>query len=78
MEITLEQIIKTIGEIAYIPDLDGDTELIESGLIDSFDMISLISEITYTYGVEVPVVEIDPINFATARDILETLMRLKR
>ncbi len=41
-------------------DLDGSTQLLELGLIDSFSIMGLMSFIETEYGVEIPLESITP------------------
>jgi acyl carrier protein len=47
----------------------------ERGLLDSLELISLISHVEDVYGVTVPPGEYVPENFATARNIAEMIKR---
>ncbi len=77
MDISINELIKIISDVAFAPDLDEDTELIKSGIIDSFDMISLISELAYRYNINIKVADIDPENFSSPKDILATIKRVE-
>ena len=43
--------------------------MIEEGLIDSFDMISIIANINMEFGIDFSVAEITPENFATVETL---------
>lgn len=68
----LEKIIEIIKEVSPIgaEDIDGDTELLDSGIIDSFDTVSLILELNEEFEIEIGVEEILPENFETPEKIL--------
>ena len=61
------------------PDLDfADQEkLIDDGVLDSFDLISLISEINSEFGVSINVTHMTPDNFNSVKSILMLIERLK-
>ncbi|KXO14758.1 phosphopantetheine-binding protein [Peptoniphilus sp. GNH] len=68
----LEKIIQIIKEVSPMGDenIEADTELIESGIIDSFDTVSLIMELNDEFEIEIGVEEILPENFETPEKIL--------
>ena len=58
------------------PEFDFTTsqDFISDGMLDSFDMVTLVSTLDKTYGISIPGVEIVPENFQNLRT-LETLLR---
>jgi acyl carrier protein len=70
-----EQIIKILTELR--PEFDFNKEgidFIEEGMLDSFDMVSLVSELDSTFGISIDGVDILPENFATV-DAIEQLLK---
>ena len=64
----LEEILKSI-----IPDIDlSNKNLIDDGILDSFDIVTLVSELIDTFGIELSVEDILPENFNS----LESIMNL--
>jgi acyl carrier protein len=71
-----EQIIKILTELR--PEFDFTQEgvnFIEEGMLDSFDMVNLVSELDSTFGISIDGVDILPENFATVADIEKLLMK---
>lgn len=68
----LEKIIEIIKEVSPMgaEDIEGDTELLDSEIIDSFDTVSLILELNEEFEIEIGVEEILPENFETPKKIL--------
>ena len=60
------------------PDVDFTVEenLFDDGILDSFDIVTLISEISDTLEVDIPAGEITPENFNSAQAICELVERL--
>lgn len=60
------------------PDVNfmEETGLISNGILDSFDIISLVSEIDAEYGVTIPVEELVPKNFDSLEAISSLINRL--
>ncbi len=61
------------------PEVDFDTcdTLIEDKILDSFDIITIISEINEAYDVVIPAEEIVPDNFNSAKALYELVCRLE-
>ena len=60
------------------PEIDPEKEkrLFDDGILDSFDIVTLISEIAEEFDVEIPAGEITPENFNSMQGILKLIERL--
>ena len=60
------------------PDIDFETEdaLIDGGLLDSFDIVTLVAEIDDAFGIEIPAEALIPENFNSAKAIFALIQRL--
>jgi D-alanine--poly(phosphoribitol) ligase subunit 2 len=60
------------------PDVDFEQadDLVDSGILDSFDIISLIAEIDQQFDVRIPAEEIVPENFNSAMALHALIVRL--
>ena len=54
--------------------LDPNENLIESGLFDSLDFISLISEIETRFNLDLDFSELDPVEFTTYQGLMQHLL----
>lgn len=61
------------------PDVDFETceTLIDDQILDSFDIITVISEVNEAYDVVIPAEEIVPENFNSAKALYELIVRLE-
>lgn len=61
------------------PEIDFNMceTLIDDGLIDSFDIVTIISEINEEYDVVIPAEEIVPENFNSAKALYSLIQRLE-
>ena len=57
-------------------DFENEKSLVDDGLLDSLDIVSLISELSDEYDVVIPPEEISPENFNSAEDIKAMVERL--
>ena len=73
----MEELIRILQSIH--PDVDYKTNdrLIEDKILDSFDIITLISEINDEFGVAIPAEEIVPENFNSAEKLYDLILRLE-
>ena len=69
----LLEILKTMH-----PEVDFDTadDLIGDGILDSLDIVTLITEINATFDVSIPAEEVVPENFCNAEAIMALIERL--
>ncbi|NLO36934.1 MAG: acyl carrier protein [Clostridiaceae bacterium] len=60
------------------PDVDfrQTAGLIDDGVLDSFDIISLVAEIDNIFDVQIPAAEIVPENFNSAQALQDLIERL--
>lgn len=58
------------------PELDfaGSSDFFEDGMLDSFDLVTLVSELDQAYGISIDGLDIVPENFASIGKI-EALVR---
>ena len=71
-----EQIIKILTE--HRPEFDFTQEgmdFIEEGMLDSFDLVTLVSELDTTFGISIDGVDILPENFSSVDAIAALLVK---
>ncbi|MFG6332344.1 MAG: acyl carrier protein [Lachnospiraceae bacterium] len=73
----MEEFMELLTALKPEIDFEREQELIDDGLLESFDVITLIAEIEDQFGIEVPAEEIVPENFNSAKDMWRLLEQLK-
>lgn len=74
--VTMDKIKKILKEIR--PDIDLECKtLANDGVLDSFDIVTLISELIAEFDVEINVEDIVPENFNSVEAIYNLVERLK-
>jgi acyl carrier protein len=71
-----EQIIKILAEIR--PEFDFTQEgidFIEEGMLDSFDLVTLVSELDIAFNISIDGVDILPENFSSVDAIANLLVK---
>jgi acyl carrier protein len=73
----MEELMAILEEIR--PDVDFETEkfLVKDGILDSFDIISLVGALNEEYDIEIQPVDLVPENFNSAEAILALVTRLQ-
>ncbi len=73
----MEELLEILREMH--PDVDFETEegLIDNGVLDSLDIVSLISEISENFDVTITAKDILPENFNSAQALYELIRRLE-
>ena len=71
-----EQIIKILTELRPEFDFTQDgVDFIEEGMLDSFDLVTLVSELDNTFGISIDGVDILPENFGSVDAIARLLKK---
>jgi acyl carrier protein len=71
----LKTILEILAEIRPESDFTGLEDFIEEGLLDSFDVVTLVSDIEKNYDISIEGVDILPENFRNAVAIKALLQR---
>ena len=69
---TIKEILR---EIRPEFDFDNSQELVADGMLDSFDMITLVADLEKTYSISIPGVDIVPENFRNIAAIQQLIER---
>ena len=74
----MEELKQILEEIR--PDLNFETEkrLIDEGILDSFDIISIVGELNMHYNIEINVEDLLPENFNSMDAIYELVAKLQK
>ena len=73
----MDKLLEILKEIRPDVDFENETELIDDGILDSFDVVSIISEIDDAFGVQIRINELDPENFNSPEAIWTLIQKLK-
>ncbi len=73
----MEALLKILNNLHPEVDFETSTDLVDGKIIDSFDIVSIISEINDEYDVVIPAEEIVPDNFNSAQALYELIVRLE-
>ena len=70
-----EQVLEILTELCPGIDFDTETALIDDGIIDSLDLVSVVAEFMDAFEVELTVDDLQPENFNTVDAMVEMICR---
>jgi acyl carrier protein len=73
-----EIIVKILTELRPEFDFSVDADFIEEGMLDSFDLVNLVSDIENEFGVVIDGMDILPENFSSVENIESLINRSKK
>lgn len=73
----MEELMEILEDLHPDVDFEHETALIEGGVLDSFDIVTLISEISETFDVTISAEYILPENFNSAQAIYALIQKLE-
>ena len=73
----MEKVMEILKELRPDVDFENCTTLIDDGILDSFDIVSLIGELTDAFDVEISFDDIDPEDFNSAESIYALIQMLE-
>lgn len=73
----MEELLEILRDMHPDVDFESEEGLIDNGILDSLDIVSLISEISENFDVTITAKDILPENFNSARALYELIRRLE-
>lgn len=73
----MDELLEILQNMHPEVDFDASDRLVDDKVLDSFDIVTLISEIYESFGVAVPAEEIVPENFNSAQALYALIQRLE-
>ena len=73
----MEALLEILKELHPEVDVETCDTLIDDKILDSFDIVTIISEINTEYDVAIPAEEIIPENFNSAEALYDLIERLQ-
>ena len=69
--------MRILSELSSDIDFETEDALIDGGLLDSFDIVTLVAEIDDAFGIEIPAEALIPENFNSAKAIFMLIQQLQ-
>lgn len=74
---TREQVLAILKEVKPTKNLESVTDIIEGGYIDSFELMTLVSMLTDSFGIDISIDELVPENFNSVDAIIKMVEGLR-
>ncbi|MCH5278067.1 MAG: acyl carrier protein [Desulfovibrionaceae bacterium] len=73
-----KKVLDMLKELQPTCDFAEGVDFIDAGYLDSFDIVTLISELEKTFSVSISALDIVPENFASVQSICDLVRRSKK
>ncbi len=73
----MEELIRILEEVRPDIDFSAEKSLIDGGVLDSFDIITIVGELNDAFDIEINVADLLPENFNSAEAMWELVTKLK-
>lgn len=74
----MDELMEILEEIRPDVDFESETELIDGKVLRSFDIISIVSEISDAFNIRITPAEMIPSNFNSAEALWNMICTLKK
>jgi acyl carrier protein len=73
----LEQLMEILEELRPDVDFENEKQLITDGILDSFDIVSLVGELNDAFDIEIQVGNLVPDNFNSTEGMIALIEKLQ-
>jgi len=73
----MEELLEILEEIRPNVDFENETALVDGHILSSFDILTIISEISDAFDVDIKPAQIIPANFNSAKAMWEMIQKLQ-
>lgn len=72
----MEKLLEILKGVRSDIDFENETALIDNNVLDSFDIVSIVTELADAYDVTITAEDMEPENFNSAEAMLRLVERL--
>ena len=73
----MDKLMRILSELSSDIDFETEDALIDGGLLDSFDIVTVVAEIDDAFGIEIPAEALIPENFNSAKALFALIQQLQ-
>ena len=72
----MEKLLQILSSLHPEVDFENTADLVDDGILDSIDIVTLVTEICSEFDVTIPAEEIVPENFNSAQSLMALIEKL--
>ena len=72
-----EKLLEILKDLRAEVEFEKETKLIDDGILDFFDIVTLVAELNAEFDIEINVMDLEPDNFNTVNAMLELIEKLQ-
>ena len=73
----MEKLLEILQQIRNDINFENENTLVDDGLLDSFDIVSIVSELTMEYDIDISIDDMTAENFNSAEAMYEMVLRIQ-
>lgn len=73
----MEELMQILNEIRPDVDFESEEDLVDGGILDSFDIVALVGELNDAFDIEIKPNDLIPRNFNSAEAMMELIEKLQ-
>nr|WP_302168198.1 phosphopantetheine-binding protein [uncultured Schaedlerella sp.] len=73
----MDKLMEIMNEIRPDVDFQKEVKLIDEDILDSFDVIAIVSEVNEAFGIEININDLIPENFNSIHALFRLIQRLQ-
>ena len=73
----MEKLLDILNQIRSDIDYENEKTLVDDGVLDSFDIVSIVSELSMEYDIDISIDDMTAENFNSAEAMLEMIARIQ-
>ena len=73
----MEKLLDILSQIRSDIDYASEKALVDDGILDSFDIVSIVSELSMEYDIDISIDDMTAENFNSAEAMLEMITRIQ-
>jgi len=73
----VDKVLSILKEIKSGIDYEKEQKLVDDEILDSFEVVAIIGELSEAFGIEITVDDMVPENFNSAKAIYDLVLRLQ-
>ena len=73
----MEELLRIMSEVRPDIDFETETRLIDDEMLDSLDIVAIVTDVNDEFDVEINVTDLLPENFNSAKALYELIQKLQ-